>query len=313
MTEQVPGLDTIKALPWAESLASFYIVKRRRLAHGRMAYDVLLVNVDPSVQDKLRTTFVERLNAAAGLEEYDFHTADQNDHLLTIPTRETDFQHVINGITGETAPPLAEAQEQLLDIWLYVARLDVPGYPPLFAVRKAPRGWATKKKKGAANLIFTGNMQLAIEPRDIFKIDDYYDFFSFSGGIFIFHKSAFETDMNFREGIVRDRNDLVAELDTLGLFQANQNINEMIGTNMRLLRKAAQVKRSGYFRDQNFLNELKRVNGERNLGLEYSNSGALIVTVEKIEFILHIFTNGRVESIINHEVFDVDAKRKVNG
>lgn len=311
--EQVPELNTIKSLSWSDAVVSFYVVKIRRLAHGRRAYDILSVNIDPAVQQKLRATFVQRLNAAVGLMEYDFHTVDQDDNLLTIPANATDFQQVIDAITSENPPPLVQTQEQIFDAWFYVARLDVPGQSPLFAVRKAPKGWATKKNVTVANLIFAGDMQLTIEPQAVFKIDDCYDFFSFSGHLFIFYKSAFEVDMNFREGIARDRTELVAEFEQMGIFQSTQSLNDMIGNNMRLLRKAAQVKRLGYFRDQAFMDELRVVSVQKNWALEYDDGGKLIVTAERIDFILHLLTNGRLESIINHEVFDVDAKRKVEG
>ena len=312
MTDQIPELNTIKLLSWSKAIVSFYVVKRclvQRLAH----YEILLVNVDQGVQEKLRTTLTERLDAATGLMEYDFHTVDQDDNLLTLPTNATDFQQIIDSITGESSPSLVQSQNELLDVWFYIARFDLSGQPPLWAVRRAPKGWATKKKQRVANIIFTSDMQLEIEPRQIFNIDDYYDFFSFGGGVYIFCKSAFEAATNFREGIMQDRADLVSEFVQLGTFQTTHDINEMIGSNTRLLRKAAQVKRLGYFRDQEFLEKLRLVNAERNLRLEYNEAGKLIVSAERIDFILHLFTNGRLASIINHEVFDVDAKRKVNG
>lgn len=312
MIEQVPELNAIKSLSWSDATVSFYVVKRR-LVQKRARYEIIAVNVHPSVQDKLRTTFVGRLNSRTGVMEYDFHTVDQDDNLLTIPTNATDFQQIIDAITAENAPPLVQAQDQIFDAWFYVARLDLAEQPPLFAVRKAPKGWATKKNVTVANLIFAGDMQLTIEPQAVFKIDDFYDFFSFSGHLFIFYKSAFETDMNFRQGIMQDRTELVAELDQMGIFQATQSINEMIGNNMRLLRKAAQVKRLGYFRDQTFMDELRVVSVQKNWELEYDDAGKLIVTAERIGLILHLLTNGRLESIINHEVFDVDAKRRVEG
>lgn len=312
MTNQTPELDIIKAYSWSNAAVSFYVAKRR-LVQRQAHYEVLLVNVDQDVQKKLHTTLTERLHAAAGLMEYDFHTVDQDDNLLTLPTNETDFQQIIDIVMGENPLPLAQSQEQIFDVWFYVARFDLSGQPPLWAVRRTPKGWATKKKQRVANLIFSSDMQLKIDQREIFKIDDHYDFFSFCGRVFIFHKSAFETDMNFRESIIRHRTDLVAEFEQLGMFQTTEDMNEMIGNNMRLLRKAAQVKRLGYFRDQAFLEKLRLVNAERNLRLEYNETGKLIVSAERIDFILHLFTNGRLASIINHEVFDVDAKRKVNG
>lgn len=312
MTDQVSELDKIKSLSWSNATVSFYVL-RRCLVQRRAHYESLIVNVDQGVQKKLRTTLTERLCAANGLMEYDFYTVDQDDILLTLPTNETDFQQIIENITGENPPPLAQSQDQLLDVWFYVARFDLSGQPPLWAVRKAPKGWATKKKQRVANLIFTGDRQLEIQQCEIFRIDDDYDFFSFGGEIFILNKSAFETDINFRESIIQHRTDLVAEFERLGMFQTTQDMNEIIGNNMRLLRKAAQVKRLGYFRDQEFLEKLCLVNAERNLRLEYNEAGKLIVSAERIDFILHLFTNGRLASIINHEVFDVDAKRKVNG
>ncbi len=310
MPQVSPTLANIKALNWLNSSVSFYVVKRR-LVKKSAHYEVLLVNIGENIQQNLQAVFQRRLSSAQGVMEYDFNTVDQDDNLLTITTSETDFQSIVDTITGIDPPEIANSQNQLFDAWFYVTRLYLPNQLPLFAVRRAPKGWATKKNLGAINLIFSSHMELVLEDKAIFKIDDYFDFFSYAGTIFIFYKNNFELDLNFREGMIQDKHDVIAEFEQLNVFQSTDGLELHIGNNLRLLRKIAKVKELGYYRDSEFLISLRQANEERNLGLEYDDDGLLIMTAEKVELILHFFTNGRVESIINQELFDVDAKRPV--
>ncbi len=303
-------LKKIKTLDWNQANVSLYLVKRE-LVHRKATYDVLQVNVDTKLRKKLRGITSGKIQQSNAAVEYDFNTADLDDNLLGIATSETDFQSIIDVITAAEEPVLADSIEQLIDSWLYIARLDLAGEPPLYAARRVSEGWTTKKVSQLISMIFQNSMLVDIEQKEIFRIDGKVDFFSYDGTTFIADKKNFETALNFREGMERNRDEIVGEFHTLNLFDNASEVSTLVGDNIRRLRRLSQVKKAGYYKDDNFLANLKRVNDEEGWGIRYSADGKLLVTEDDIETVLRVLNNDRLTSKINSENFDVDVKHKL--
>lgn len=310
MEEKKKLLAKIKKLDWSSAMVSLYLVKRE-LVHREATYDVLQVNADDNLRKRLRGIAGGKIQQSNNALEYDFNTADLDDNLLGIATSETDFQSIIDVIAAEDEPDFADSIEQLIDSWLYIARLDLAGEPPLYAARRISEGWTTKKVTQLISMIFTNNMLMDIEQKEIFRIDGKVDFFSYDGTTFIADKKNFETALNFREGMEKNRDEIVEEFHTLNLFENATEVSTLVGNNMRRLRRLSQVKRAGYYKDTNFLANLKRVNDEEGWGIKYSADGKLLVTEDDIETVLRVLNNDRLTSKINSENFDVDVKHKL--
>lgn len=298
----------VKEIDWNESIVSFYIVKRR-LVNREAKYEVLQVNTDDNLRKKLRKVAADKVSSSNQALEYDFNTTDLDDNVLGISADETDLQQLIDSITAEESPKLAESYETLLGSWIYIARLEKNGQI-LYSVRRVSEGWTTKKVSQLINMIFDNNMLVDLEQKEIFRIDGKVDFFSFNGIIFIADKKNFETALNFREGMERNRDEIVEEFKEINLFDNADEITNLIGNNIKRLRKLSQVKKAGYYKEQNFLQSLKQVNEEENWGLQYSDEGNLIVTEDDIDTVLKVLNNDRLTSKINQENFDVDVKHK---
>lgn len=297
----------IKSLDWSRASVSLYIVKRE-LIHRKATYVVLQVNVDTKLRKKLRGITIGKIQKSNTAINYDFNTADLDDNLLGIATSETDFQSIIDSIMADEEPEFVDSIEQLIGSWLYIARLDLKGEPSLYAARRVSEGWTTKKVSQLVSMIFRDKMLVDIEQKDIFKIDGGVDFFSCDGTTFIADKKNFETALNFREGMERNRDQIVEELHALNLFDNASELSALVGDNIRRLRRLSQVKKASYYKDVNFLANLKRVNDEGNWGIKYSADGKLLVTEDDIETVLRVLNNDRLTSKINSENFDVDVK-----
>lgn len=154
-------------------------------------------------------------------------------------------------------------------------------------------------------------MLVDIEQKEIFRIDGKVDFFSYDGTTFIADKKNFEAALNFREGMERNRDEIVREFHNLNLFDNASEVSTLVGDSIRRLRRLSQVKRAGYYKDVNFLENLKRVNAEENWGIKYSADGKLLVTEDDIDIVLRVLNNDRLTSKINSENFDVDVKHKL--
>ena len=312
MSNLAEKFKAVKKHDWSKAAVSLYVAKRR-LVQRSARYTVLEVKADETLRSKLRSIAVAKIEYANQATSYDYNTADQDNDFLGINTAETDLPILINSITGDPSPEQAEKYEDLVGSWLYIARLDLPDHPPLFSVRRVSEGWTAKKVKNVANVIFKGDMLVDLKDEEIFRIDGKLDFFSFDGMLFIANKKNFEAALNFREGMINNRDVIVEEFKKTKLFVNADDISRLVGDNMKRLRKLSQIKKSGYYLDQGFLANLKKVSKSEGWEISYAADGRLEVTEDDIEIVLRVLNNDRLTSKINAENFDVDVKHKLSG
>lgn len=311
MSELKKILRTVKGIPWGRASVSFYVVKRV-LVQRSAKYEVMQVNIDASMSKKLRNIITEKIQSSNDVFEYEFTSCDLDDNVLGIDTAETDYDCIIKALMEGQDPPFASSPDHLLGAWMYVARLDRTDGTPLFAARRVSEGWTTKKVLKVMSAIYKNNMLVDLDQKQVFHIDRKIDFFAYDQVTFIADKRNFELALNFRVGMERNRDDIVAELTGMSLFANAPDISQLVGDNMRRLRKLSQVKNAGYYKSQEFLQNLKNVNDEEGWGLEYDAAGKLKVTDENIDTVLKLLNNDRLASKVNSEEFDVDVKHKID-
>ncbi len=300
----------VKKQNWSKATVSFYIAKRRLQKH-KAHYSVLQVNTDVRLRKKLRTVAVGWISKANNVREYDHITSDLDGDVLGIDTDGTDFQALVDMIMGEKSPEFVSGHSELLGAWMYIARLDLPNLNPLFAVRRVSGMWTTKKVSQVISMFFKDSMLFDLDQKELFRIDGKIDFYAFSGLIFVADKRNFEAVLNFREGMERSRDEMVNEFKKERLFEDAEKVGQLVGDNLRRLRKLSQVKKAGYYKDKNFIEKLKKISVEDGWGLEFSDDGKLMVDEESIDVVLRVLNNDRLTSKINEEDFDVDVKHPI--
>jgi hypothetical protein len=275
---------------WSKSTVSLYVAKRT-LKNKVAKYEVFQVNVDKSLRKKLRTLSIKRLKLANVATEYDFNTADLDNDMLSIETTDTDFQTILEQITSDKDPVFIKDFSELVDTWVYVARFELKGEVPLYSVRKVSDVWSTKKVNQLVNALFQGNMLVDLKQEHIFRIDGKIDFFSHDGTIFIADKKNFESALNFRVGMEKNRDEIIEEFKDTNLFVDAEEISKLVGSNLKRLRKLSQVKKAGYYKDKGFLTKLKQVSKDEGWGVKYSADGKLIVDKDDIDIVLKVLNN----------------------
>ena len=232
-------LDLLKKLNWSTASVSFFVVKRKLILR-EAKYEVLHVNVNKDLARRLRDNVANKIDRSNTALEYDFNTADLDDDLLGLPTEDTDMQRIIDTLQGETGPPTVDQYQNLLGSWMYIARFDLDGQPPLFSARRVPDNWETKKVFQWINMVFQNNMLVSLDEQQVFRIDGKIDFFAYEATLFIVDKKNFETALNFREGMERNRDEIVKEFSNLGLFEDADAVSKLVGNNLHRLRRLSQ-------------------------------------------------------------------------
>ena len=188
--------------PWAMTL---WLVKRHLDVSKQAHYSVLRVDVDKKLQNKLKKAVTDRVQGGDyKLEPYDFLTADQDNQIFTIESSETDFIKIQGEVEKGLANQKVEKYEDLLDSWAYVVKLEHDG-SIVYGVRKINKFTQATKVKSVSYFLFEDKKLVDLEDKKIFAIDTHIDFFAYDGTTFITNKKEFESALNFREGMEKNR------------------------------------------------------------------------------------------------------------
>ena len=180
----------------------------------------------------------------------------------------------------------------------------------IYAYRKISKLTNSTKLSHVSYIQFKDKELKDLDDKQIFTIDTQIDFFSYEGTTFITNKKEFENALNFRAGMEKNRDAVLQEFVDLKIFNDVSLLKTKVGSNLHLLRRVSSIQKSAYYKNKEFLSNLIKVNTDKSWGLLVEN-GVIVINDETIELILTLLNNGRLESPINHEMFDTAVKKKV--
>jgi len=301
--------NRLKGVNFAASTVSLAIVKeykRQRISH----YSVKYVPIDVNLENRLRSIMIARVNQSNSIEEYSFDCPEpETDQVRTISSEETDFNNITEALNDlNPEEDIIENVEELVKAKSYLIILRIDTEIKLIGFKKMPENWKMRKNKGLIPLLYRENRFEDLEEENVFSISGTIDFMFFEEVIFILSKKAFETGLNFREGMISKANEFYDEVRESNLFVNINILSEKVGDNQRYLRKIATIKNLGYYRDQSFLRRFQEVNGIKNWGIEFQEE-QIVISEEKLDAILTILQNKRLHSDLTEEDFDVESVR----
>ena len=236
--QRLKKLKAIDLAPWA---TSFWVVHRKP-AQPPFVYTVLRVTIDKKLERRLkRYVKVQVQDREFKLEPYDFSNADPGESLLTLDADTTDFSKVRAAIDQGFDNPRAKSHAELLGSFAYVVLFEKDG-EHLHAWSKINTLNSPRKAVRAKTLYFQDQKLVDVDDEEVFMIDPRFDFFVFAGTTFIASKSAFESSMNFREGMPTKRKELLDEFSAMSFLSDVEPIRAFVGENLHHLRKLAAIK-----------------------------------------------------------------------
>jgi Domain of unknown function (DUF4868) len=304
--------DKLKQLDYAKASVVFWVIKRR-LAKMEASYEAVRADTDTALSARLRETFGKMLTEKNyRLEPYSFVSEDQDEQIYTIDWAATDFEHVKAAMDRGFKAPRAKTFKDLLNSWAYIAQFQVGG-EMIYAWRKISALNNVKKVGLTTPLLFKDATLVDIDTREIFTIDARIDFFASQNKLFILNKKEFESGLNFRARLERARDEVLAEFGGLGLLSSTEELAKKVGSNLGMLRKLSEIQKNGYYKDPSFVEKLRAANAKHHWNLAFDASGKIIVEDDKVDLLLTLLNNSRLQSLINAEVFDAAVKTPVGG
>jgi len=302
-------LKEIKSFDFSKWKTSFWLIKRK-FAQKEANYRVLRVNTDAKLQRRFRGYLKAQLQSREfHISPYDFNNADGDDALFTIATDITDFVKVVAAIDEGFNNPHARSYEELLNSWAYVVLFEKDD-KRLFAWRQINADTQPKKVKSKNATFFQDHKLIDLDDKEIFLIDPRYDFFVYEDTVFIANKRQFESSMNFREGMKANATEVLDNFEMLKIFDSVDIIRDFVGANLHHLRKLSSIRKSGYYKQPDYMQKLVAVNNREKWELKIV-AGKIVVEKETVELLLKLLNNDRLRSPINDELFDSAAKAPV--
>ena len=308
-TRLAKKLNALQGMNFKSWSTSLWLVKRK-LVGGHATYGVLRVECEKHLQTKLKKLVVDKIQGPNyRLEEYSFLNSDQDEQLFTLDSSGTDFEMIRAEIAKGLSNDKAKTYEDLLNSWAYVIELRKDNNS-VFGHRKINSMTQPKKVMTKSSFIFEQQILKDLDEGQIFTIDTSIDFFAYDDTVFIINKREFESALNFRKGMEDNRDLVLAELDSIGIFKSVNPIRDAVGSNMHMLRRISSVQKSAYYKNDSFLKSLIEVSKKENWPLVVID-GKIDVTSESVDLVLTLLENGRLRSPINQELFDTQVKKKV--
>src|SRR5690606_22301284 len=100
------------------------------------------------------------------------------------------------------------------------------------------------------------------------------------------------------------------DFEKLNIFDNVEIIKEFVGSNLHRLRKLSSIRKSGYYKQPDYMQKLIEVNNTEKWELKIAKD-KIVVEKETVELLLKLLNNDRLRSPINHELFDSAAKAPV--
>ena len=304
-------LKTLKALDFGKWTTSFWLVKRKALQR-EANYSVLRVDIDAKLQKRFKGYLNQQLQGKDfHVAEYDFNNADGDDTLFTIAADATDFPKVESVIKKAFDNSRAKDYEELLNSWAYVVLFEHEK-ERLYAWRKINSMTQPKKVITQKAIFFQNHKLVDVDDKQVFLIDPRFDFFVHEAQVFIANKRAFESSMNFRQGMKDNANEVLVDFSNLKFINNVDLIRQFVGDNLHHLRKLSSIRKSGYYKQADYLARMMQVSTEEGWNLKIVD-GKIVVEEETVELLLKLLNNDRLRSPINNELFDSAAKAPVGG
>lgn len=278
---------------------------RNRVAH----YKVSWVQTDGNLKKKLNHILKKQIARSNSVSEYGYITEDQDATALNVSINETDFSKILPELhNGSDANKINDIND-LHNTWAYIIEVKNSNHH-IFAFKKVPESWSLKKSNKLDNVFFDNAVLKDLQEKSIFKISRSVDFIAYKQELFILDKKNFESGLNFRVGMEKNRDKVLNEFKQLKLFDDTSKLKEKVGNNIKYLRKISTIKKNGYYKNQNYMKALKVINESEKWGLEIED-GKIKVEDNNIDLILTLLNNDRVKSLINDEIFDAVVKKPV--
>lgn len=292
-----------------QAVASLWVFKKRPATGQMNPFTAVAVVISDALRDQLKALASGYQGSHTAFEEYSLLSQSGEGCFLAVASEQTLFPSLQGLIDQPLEECLVKNVKQLNNAAGYVLRLR-HGESVIYCVKKANADWATRKKKGMMNILFT-EAGLDIMDSPCFSISRSFDFFVAGGSVLMANKSAFESVLNHKDTYEEAYAELKQEQGFAAAIADFAVFDAFIGRNATHLRRMAVIKARGYYQDPDYMTRLREINGLRSWGIQFDAEGRIVATPETMSDILHVLLDHRLRSELSDNQYDVPSTTPV--
>ncbi|MDH6056130.1 Kiwa anti-phage protein KwaB-like domain-containing protein [Umezakia ovalisporum] len=296
-----------------ELSAQLVMVKYSTNRDRTRTYSLKYVPTTEKLEKRLKSVVLKKVEESNDYQDYSLDSLEpEEDGILGLDYSETDFFAIfkqLQTIDPETDVITGVEELELSKSYLIVLR-NIDGIQ-LVGYKALPENWKIKGKKNLLSLLFKDNQFTDVEEGQIFSISKTVDSIYFQETMFILSKKDFERGLNFREGMKANTQNFYNEVQDIGLFVNLNLLSQKVGDNLRLMRKVAQVRNLGHYKNQHFLSKLQAYCGSPGWEDLCFNGGQIVLDDSNIEGVLNALADKRLLSELTQTHYEVDSAKKL--
>lgn len=296
-------LQAFGAFDFTQATASLWVFKKRPATGDMNPFTSVSVVMSDALREQLKGLAKSYQASHTIAEEYNLLSQPSEGGFLAVSREETLFPSLQRLIDQPLEECLVRNVKQLNNAAGYILRLR-HGESVIYCVKKANADWATRKKSGMMNIVFTA-AGLEIIDNPSFTISRSFDFFVVGENVFIASKSAFESLLNHKDTYEEAYAELKQEPGFSAAFADFAAVDAFIGKNATHLRRMAVIKARGYYQNPDYMARLREVNVVRRWGIQFDEQGRIVPTTETMRDILHVLLDHRLRSELSDNQYDV--------
>jgi hypothetical protein len=309
------NLVTLKGIDLSNAVVNVYVVKTSLDNKIKRFSEIKRLSCEDDLKDQFKGYVVNGITPLEHISELRDITTNQDNRAFYVESGATDFQQAVDAIQEGGITPIA-SEAALNKFNSYIIQLTYgANQQSIYAYRYVSTAWSVRNStKGTFNFeILNNQLTAGFDEQPRFQITSSIDLIQAGDGVFVTNLKNFESAMNYEERLKERKKDAVAALRSSNVITAEASyvLISTIGTDKHLMRQLASVYSKGFYSDSDWMVKLKtEADKAGDWLIRFDTDGKLEVEGDKayIKELLILLQNKRVETVVDHKIFDVDGE-----
>ena len=252
---------------------------------------------------ELKAIFTSQLHQITEAQDYTLMAQNNEGSVLSLPGDETALDSILTAIAGRHRRRRTNNVTTLRNAKFYVVKLAVAGHVVL-GIRKTDTSWRTRTAVNILTVVYK-DRELDVVEDEGFKIHKSFDMFYVNGDLLICNKRNFESVLAYRAAHEDDFAEMQQEVEFQNVVEGFDVLNEFVGTNRIHLRRMSAIREKGFYKDDDFMNNLRARFEDFGLNIQFDDAGKIVPTAETCRDILTALLDHRLRSGFSGNTYDV--------
>ena len=309
------NLAFLKGIDLSHAIVNVYAVKTSLKNKNKRFSEIYRLSCKGDLANQFKNYVIGGISPIEHISELRDITTNQDNRVFYLELGATDFSQAIELIQEGGVQAISDVTE-LNKLNSYIIQLTFgDDQRSLYAYRYISTAWSVKNTvKGAFNLEILNNQLIAgFDSSPRFQISESIDLIQVEDGIFVTNVKNFESSMNYEERLREKKSEATAALSSSNVITktAAGILSKVIGTDKHLMRQLASVHSKGYYANDVWMTKLKEAATHAGDWLiRFDDDGNLEIDENKayVKELLTLLQNKRVETVVDHQIFDVDGE-----